>query len=142
MTITEAQHQASSPEAAESTHEGPMGSTAKAGKGLWIAILALGAVIALALAAALGAFDGSSGSDGTTVESVDARLDSDFHRTPPAGSVTYKELVASSYAAPRPVEDGVTYEELVASSYAAPRPVEDSADQVDPRQDSDFHREP
>jgi hypothetical protein len=131
------------PENMQSSYE-PYGSPGKGGFGLWLAILALVAVIVLALAAALGAFDGSSDSDGITVESVDPRLDSDFHRTPAAQvpsvavePVTHPqawEELATSSAAPEPAPSPQAYEEFAGSS--------SETDYVDPREDVDRHREP
>ena len=92
MTITDTQHEVSSPQATESTHEEPKGSPARAGIGLWLAILALVAVMVLATAAALGAFDGSSSDANSVVVDFDERpLDVNPHP-------------AASFAAERPLD--------------------------------------
>ena len=168
------------PENLQSSFE-PYGSPRKGGTGaLWVAIVALVAVIGLALAAALGAFDSSSTDvDRTTIQHVDPRADADIHRTPvaPAPVVAHPQawedkVVSSAPSAPAQPTHPQAYEEFVTSSAPAqpshPQAYEEfvspaSASQpyvnsgldaetqqeiyeqnapVDPRDDSDHHREP
>jgi hypothetical protein len=149
MTITtDTQHEVSSPEASESTYEGSKDSPAKAGMGLWLAILALGAVMVLAVAAAVGAFDGSSDPDGVTVGFTERPLDLNPHAaasipverpldwnanrvaSPPAASIAvesvaypqaYEEFATGGAA--EPVSHPQAYEELVTSD-AEERPLD------------------
>lgn len=168
------------PENLQSSFE-PYGSPRKGGLGaLWVAIVALVAVIGLALAAALGAFDSSSTDvDRTTIQHVDPRADSDSHRTPvapaPFHPQAWEDQITSSAPSapavpthPQAWEDQVAnsapaqpshpqaYEEFVSPASASQPYVnsgldpetqleiyEQNADEpVDPREDSDHHREP
>ena len=97
---------------------------------LWLAILAMGAVVALVAAVALGAVGNSEKTN--TFESLtvlDPRADADVHRIPAAAAhpQAYEELAGPTAVASASYPQA--YEELAKSTA------------VDPRMDSDFHRQ-
>jgi hypothetical protein len=154
-TITEPRHRIPSSEVTGS--QGSNDSPQKPGLGqLWLAILALVGIVALAAAVALGAFDSSSQSDGT-ITVVDPRADADSHRTAPVNQAmdadTQRELnqraseaVASASALDaRADADSHRTAPVVPVDADATRELNQQASQSDgqpdPRQDSDHHRE-
>jgi hypothetical protein len=119
-TITEPRHSISSP--TESDFQGGKGPQPKPGLGeLWLAILALVAVVGLAVAVATGAVGNSSQTDAVTV--VDPRADADFHREVPT---------------PKQGMDSDVYRE---QNQQASKAAAASVAALDPRADADFHRE-
>jgi hypothetical protein len=158
-TMTQPRHAVSSSNL-ESSFEGPKGSQPKPGLGqLWLAILALVAIVALAVAVAVGAVGNSESKDIST-KALDPRADADFHRSAAAGSAfdsisvtdarSDADFHRGAIAAPAPVAPAAhpqAYEELVGgaavSSATHPQAWEErtSSAVVDPRMDSDVHRQ-